>query len=276
MPMKENNKARQIKQSVRERLFTLSGNQCTHPECNRSLYIESGTMRVGIICHVEAVSKGGPRYNPDMTDDERRHYDNLILLCDDHHHVIDNKENEGKYSVKLLKRWKTEHYIQQMNSRLTKKPSLMMQAIKAIASINTEEELSRFKEDNIAFEIENKISYNSIKKNKSLIEEYCIFYAKINTIYDELESQGFFTKEKLLRNIRQIYLRTKGQFISENEDEIQSIQKHADEIYERVETQLFEQVKKLNENNDDDAFFAIPVIMVDAFMRCKIMEKPQR
>jgi len=66
-------------------------------------------------------SKNGPRYNLQMDDDERRHFNNLILLCDEHHTIIDNKENEKKYPIELLKVWKRDHESKLLHSKLQKK-----------------------------------------------------------------------------------------------------------------------------------------------------------
>lgn len=100
---------RDYKQSEIKRLFALSGNQCSEPNCQRTMVAEDGVTIIAKICHIEAASKLGPRWRLDMTDNERRSYDNLILLCDEHHSIIDNKDNEMTYSVALLKEWRESH-----------------------------------------------------------------------------------------------------------------------------------------------------------------------
>ena len=96
-------KARQYKPSTVRRLDILSGNECSAPDCSNKLIARDGQTIVSKICHIEATSINGPRFNPDMTDDERRHFDNLILLCDECHSIIDNPENESDYPVELAK-----------------------------------------------------------------------------------------------------------------------------------------------------------------------------
>jgi predicted metal-dependent hydrolase len=123
------------------------------------------------------------------------------------------------------------------------------------------------------FNITDKISHNALKRNKSLIEEYGKYYPKINSLYRELEKQGSFKKEKLLRNIKQLYIRIKGQYVLDSSNELQSIQDNADNIIEDIENKLLEFVDNRHSQKDDIAF-AIPIVMVDAFMRCKILEKP--
>ena len=78
-------KARQYNPSTVRRLDTLSGDECSAPDCTRKLIARDGETIISKICHIEAASPDGPRYNKNMTNDERRHYNNLILLCDECH-----------------------------------------------------------------------------------------------------------------------------------------------------------------------------------------------
>ncbi|MRX65420.1 hypothetical protein [Maribacter luteus] len=100
---------RDYKVSDIKRLFALSKNQCSKPGCNGHLIAEDGITVIGKICHIEAANKKGPRFNDDMTNDERRSFNNLILLCDEHHQIIDNKINESKYQKEILQDWKKNH-----------------------------------------------------------------------------------------------------------------------------------------------------------------------
>jgi len=109
---------RKYKPTTIRRLDTLSGNLCASPGCLKQLIGEDGKTIISKICHIEAAESGGPRYNLEMTNDERRSYDNLILLCDEHHSIIDNKENEIKYTVETLKRWKVNHEQPPSSSRM--------------------------------------------------------------------------------------------------------------------------------------------------------------
>ena len=102
-------KSRQYKPSTVRRLDTLSGNECAHPDCSKKLIAEDGVSIISKICHIAAASKEGPRFDDNMTDEERRGFDNLILLCDEHHVMIDNKENEAQYPTSILKEWKHSH-----------------------------------------------------------------------------------------------------------------------------------------------------------------------
>lgn len=266
-------KARQYKPSTVRRLDTLSGNKCAWPGCTKKLIAEDGESIVSKICHIEAASKDGPRYNPQMDDDERRHFNNLILLCDEHHTIIDNKENEKKYPVETLKEWKRNHESKLLHSKLQKKPMLLSIAINAISNIDFNDE----NEDNgkKSFDINDKISFNAIKRNKALIEEYKIYYSQLNSLYSELETAGDFRKEKLLRNIKLIYLKIKGEYVTDSTDIMNIIRQNADNIIEDIENQLLEMIENDPKHYEEDITFGISVIMVDAFMRCKILEEPK-
>ena len=43
------------------------------------------------IAHIRAANKNGPRFDANMTDDERRAFPNLLLLCTYHHASVDGK-----------------------------------------------------------------------------------------------------------------------------------------------------------------------------------------
>lgn len=86
------------------KLIMASGAKCAFPGCSQ-LLIE-GDQLIGQICHIEAASPTGQRYNPEQSDNDRRSYENLILLCANHHKVTDNTEI---YTVEKLKEMKHEH-----------------------------------------------------------------------------------------------------------------------------------------------------------------------
>ena len=49
---------------------------------------------------------GGERFNPNMTNEDRRSFGNLMLMCHHHHVVTDDVE---KYAVEKLKELKRNH-----------------------------------------------------------------------------------------------------------------------------------------------------------------------
>ena len=86
-------------------LFAKTGNQCAFPGCNHCL-IDDDNDFVAQVAHIEAAEKGGPRYNPKMTNEERKSIDNLFVLCYRHHKKTDNTD---LYTVAKLKKMKECH-----------------------------------------------------------------------------------------------------------------------------------------------------------------------
>ena len=99
------NPARNISQNTIKRLYGLSGNVCANPNCRKPLITENN--HIGEIAHICAASPDGSRYDPNMTDDERRSIDNLLLLCESCNKLVDN--NAEEYPVSELKKWKNNH-----------------------------------------------------------------------------------------------------------------------------------------------------------------------
>ncbi|WP_435078716.1 HNH endonuclease [Halococcus sp. AFM35] len=95
-----------IKRSTLKKLWAASGNQCGFPDCEEDVVDMEQEIVVGEICHIRAQSPGGPRYDPDLNDDEVDAYSNLILLCPTHHTYID--KNPEEYSIEELEGWKAE------------------------------------------------------------------------------------------------------------------------------------------------------------------------
>lgn len=93
------------KTDVLRALFARSGNQCAFPGCTQPL-INAKNKFIAQVCHIEAVSEGGERYNPDGNDEYRRSYENLLLLCYPHH-IETNAVDE--YSVERLLEIKRKH-----------------------------------------------------------------------------------------------------------------------------------------------------------------------
>ena len=265
-------KAREYKRTTIRRLDIFSGNECYEPSCTKRMVAEDGTSIVSKICHIRAASPNGPRYDATMDDDQRRDYGNLLLLCDEHHTMIDNKDNELIFTVDLLEAWKQEHVQKVMYAQGI--PSSLKKAVFALADLDVDSQLIA-EEDAVPFGIAEKMSYNNLVRNRFIIEEYKVFYTRIDAIYRELETAGSFRKERLLKNVRSAYLRAKGKFVHPDQDPLEQLRVHADDIFEEVEDRLQDSItRESGPGGDPNTGFGIVVVMVDAFMRCKILENP--
>lgn len=248
-------------------LFGLSGNQCSFPECSRRL-VNPHNAKDSNICHIEAAKPGGERYNPSMTNNQRAHYDNLILLCVQHH---DETNDTEKYTVEHLKKMKKDHESQYLNERIKKNPSMLKNTIAALSTVD----LTKYPEVPVLNIVDpkEKIEFNRMKKKASLVREYSIYHTKLNALYTELENQGSIVKEKLLRTIKLTYETVKSTFVGESVDSLKMVRENSDAIFNEVYNTLY---KKLEDSKywDEDIVLGLNIVIIDAFIRCKILEEP--
>jgi len=95
--------------ATKRNLAFLSGNKCANPECNVSLYTSDMTRSIGEAAHIAGEKPEAARYDQNMTNEERRHINNLIYLCANCHTQIDGDIEGERYSVTLLHEWKKKH-----------------------------------------------------------------------------------------------------------------------------------------------------------------------
>lgn len=89
------------------------GVRCSNPNCRRLTSgprtTKSAAVNIGVAAHIAAASKGGPRWDEQMSPDERRSPDNGIWLCQVCAKVVDN--DPERHPAPLLRQWKelSEH-----------------------------------------------------------------------------------------------------------------------------------------------------------------------
>ncbi|HID98802.1 MAG TPA: hypothetical protein EYP59_00725 [Thiotrichaceae bacterium] len=95
-------------QKVKEILRARVANRCSYPHCRvpttGPTTLPDKVNNIGKAAHICAAAKGGPRYDPTMTKQQRKSIDNAIWLCSNCSTIIDN--DETVYTVELLKKWK--------------------------------------------------------------------------------------------------------------------------------------------------------------------------
>lgn len=95
-----------VKRLLRER----AGGLCANPDC-RMVTLgpatePNKTVNIGEAAHITAVSPDEARYNADLSDEQRRAYDNGIWLCRSCHGKVD--KDEQRYFIALLQEWKKQ------------------------------------------------------------------------------------------------------------------------------------------------------------------------
>lgn len=96
-------------QRIKAELASKTGYHCSMPACcaptsGPSDSRTSGASNVGIAAHITAASPGGPRYDAELSKEDRQSYGNGIWLCQNHAKLID--DDEARYAVDLLTAWR--------------------------------------------------------------------------------------------------------------------------------------------------------------------------
>lgn len=93
---------------VKRILAARVGNVCSNPDCRAPTSGPQNdatkALNVGVAAHITSAAEGGPRYNPLLCSEERRHPDNGIWLCQTCAKLIDN--DSLRFTEKLIRAWK--------------------------------------------------------------------------------------------------------------------------------------------------------------------------
>jgi hypothetical protein len=104
-------------QPIKNTLAARSGHTCANPECGAATSgpqaQEEKAANVGVAAHISGAAKGGPRFDPNLTPEQRGGIINGIWLCQTCAKLID--ADEQRYSIALLYHWKlnAEHAAHQ-------------------------------------------------------------------------------------------------------------------------------------------------------------------
>jgi hypothetical protein len=262
-----------------KRLFGLIANQCSYPGCFEKLLSSEKDINISNICHIAGANKNGQRYDSLMDDKERAGYDNLIILCANHHIKTND---ETKYTVDVLKKMKANHEKEvskkiTSGSKMNKYPTLLGNLIFRFSEIDMEEYTAT--EVKNPFPPDKKIAYNHLDRHRTTMEEYRVYQGRLNSVYAEIEKEGGFKKVAFFHNIKGLYIRSKNELLNKDLS-IENIRKHSDDIIDKVESYLWETLE--SSVNFDDSIplevtsMGIKIILVDAFLRCKILEEPRK
>lgn len=97
-------------QKTKDILCERVGGKCSNPDCRCETKGPHSDLRKrvskGVAAHITAASEGGPRYDPNISSEQRKSIDNGIWLCNSCATMIDS--DEIQYPVELLRFWKSK------------------------------------------------------------------------------------------------------------------------------------------------------------------------
>lgn len=115
------------------------------------------------------------------------------------------------------------------------------------------------------FEIDRKIVHNDLDSAKYLIEEYSLFYGKVDAKYSEFDSFGNNKSNSVLATFKREYLKQKK---GGNADKVFF------SVIEAIKNKILESANFV-QIPIDELELCVDILTVDAFIRCKIFENPE-
>jgi len=115
------------------------------------------------------------------------------------------------------------------------------------------------------FEIDRKISHNQLDKAKDLIEEYSLYHGRVDSKYSEFDSMGSNKSNSVLATIKREYIKAKD---AGSPDAVFF------SVIDVLKSKVIESAN-YSEIPIDELELCIDILVVDAFIRCKIMENPE-
>ena len=161
---------------------------------------------------------------------------------------------------------KIEHIYEFLRNELVEKMSIRPQVITEVINRLAENSLQgNISETPLPFEIEEKIVFNSLNRWKIDISEMATYSSKVGKIYATFDAEGQNKSNAVLHSLGKTYQKLKETF-------------SGDELFDKL-------LEKVYMDVDGDSYcseiiakelleYNISIVLVDAFMRCKIFERP--
>ena len=114
--------------------------------------------------------------------------------------------------------------------------------------------------------IDDKVAFNNLTEVKDIIDEYKVYYSKLNEIYSEFDKLGNNKSNSVFKKIKRLYI----ELSSENYD--------PRSLFFAVITATTENIiqsKNYVEIPIEELEMCTHILVVDAFIRCKIFRNPE-
>ena len=194
-------------QKTKDILAKRVGYNCSNPDCMRPTVGpkqgQDSALSLGQAAHITAAAKGGPRYDPSLTSEERKSIHNGLWLCYSCATLIDR--DEFFYTSDLLHSWKK--VAEQKASDAITKPIL--------AQIKTNKEHFSYKNEN-SFYMSLNLDEQLSQFKKLMMANDPVFSLEGPENYEL--SQGFLTLDNNKRPYEEIEVRKFKLFGSERLD----------------------------------------------------------
>ena len=134
--------------------------------------------------------------------------------------------------------------------------------INELSDVNLKDSAVDF--DTTSFLVDKKIIKNNLSVFKNIIEQYDVYCITIDKIYNAYDKMGNNKSLAVLHTINKEYLSLKAKYTG-------------DDLYQAIAGNI--KVKlllsaNLKQFNEEDLELYVDIILVNAFIRCKIFEKP--
>lgn len=148
--------------------------------------------------------------------------------------------------------------------RAKQNPTALAEVVKILSEKVTSSDIYM---NNLSFQIEDKISYNQLDSINQSIADSCIYIGMLDHIYESSECFGKNPRRVIHSTLLRVYEDNKDKFTPHElyryiTDEVKSIVQNSD----NCSCDLYE----------EDVYWAVSVIVADAFVACKIFENPQK
>ncbi|MBI9075152.1 MAG: SMEK domain-containing protein [Desulfatibacillum sp.] len=165
---------------------------------------------------------------------------------------IDQQINVYEFIKKELK---NEPDPEKVESNLTKIIKILSKEDWSLGAVGFE---------TVPYDPEIKISFNQLEAAKVLIDDYKIYYHRIDNIYSDFDKQGVNKSISILNGIRTEYL-TLGATVSPDQRFFSII----DKVIQKIRASA-----NYTSIPAEELELCVQILVVDAFIRCKIFKNP--
>lgn len=117
-----------------------------------------------------------------------------------------------------------------------------------------------------SFEINRKIDFNNLQKARSTIDMYKVYYGKLDEKYEEFDKQGVNKSLSVFSVLSNQYVKLQ----SEYDDDVEIFYSVINNVMKMIQTS-----RNYVEIPYEELEMCVCIIVVDAFIRCKIFKNPE-